>query len=173
MVISQPLRNNPSYYYRASPTLPPNLLWILQNACSPAITLIRPFINGAKHIFYTNQIHGGSSADCSLFICRSRSLLFISRTMTPYFKNTLYEDLSTLTTHTSVGCFPSRMPASCALYLRNQYQWVKTFLIFDINHQQNTYERSDQIGNDKTSIQTTTPLVSHGRFYDGSRVAIF
>ena len=35
--------------------------------------------NGAiKHIFYTNQIHvEGSSADCSLFICRSMRLLFI------------------------------------------------------------------------------------------------
>ena len=31
--------------------------------------------NGAiKHIFYTNQIHGGSSADCSLFILSLHAL---------------------------------------------------------------------------------------------------
>ena len=33
----------------------------------------------------------------------------------------LYEDLSTLTLHTSVGYVPSRMPAGPALLLRNQY----------------------------------------------------
>ena len=54
--------------------------------------------NGAiKHIFYTNQIHGGSSADCSFYsFCRSMRLLFIHlvKILLQIF---LYEDLSTLT----------------------------------------------------------------------------
>ena len=33
----------------------------------------------------------------------------------------LYEDLSTLTLHTSVGCISSRMPAGPHFLLRNQY----------------------------------------------------
>ena len=63
----------------------------------------------------------------------------------------LYEDLSTLTLHTSVGCISSRMPAD--LLFCNQYV-SENVLIFDINHQQNT-RRSDQIETIKTIMQTT------------------
>ena len=62
MVISQPPGNNPSYYYRASPTLP-QLLWMLPE--TPYVLYMQlqhqlTHRNGAiKHIFYTNQIHGG------------------------------------------------------------------------------------------------------------------
>ena len=45
---------------------------------------------------------------------------------------------------------------------------MKTFPIFDINHQQNT-RRSDQIETIKTIMQTTRP-VSHGRFYQWLRL---
>ena len=54
----------------------------------------------------------------------------------------LYEDLSTLALHTSVGCISS-VPADHALcYATNTIKW-KTFLIFDINHQQKTEVRPD------------------------------
>ena len=60
--------------------------------------------NGAiKHIFYTNQIHGGSSADCSLFIL-SLHALALHLAVKILLQIFLYEDLSTLTLHTSVGC---------------------------------------------------------------------
>ena len=62
MVISQPPGNNPSYYYRASPTLP-QLLWMLPRhlmayTCNYNIRVTHRNEN-IKHIFYTNQIHGG------------------------------------------------------------------------------------------------------------------
>ena len=69
--------------------------------------------NGAiKHIFYTNQIHGGSSADCSLFIL-SLHALALHLAVKILLQIFLYEDLSTLALHTSVRkfVFPSRMPA--------------------------------------------------------------
>ena len=53
--------------------------------------------NGAiKHIFYTNQIHGGSSADCSLFIL-SLHALALHLAVKILLQIFLYEDLSTLT----------------------------------------------------------------------------
>ena len=78
MVISQPPGNNPSYYYRASPTLF-QLFGMLPETPSMFYTCNyktrATHRNGAiKHIFYTNQIHGGSSADCSLFILSLHAL---------------------------------------------------------------------------------------------------
>ena len=63
MVISQPPRNNPSYYYRAFT----NAASIALNATETPYVLYmqlqhqgNSYLNGAiKHIFYTNQIHGG------------------------------------------------------------------------------------------------------------------
>ena len=62
-----------------------------------------------KHIFYTNQIHGGSSADCSLFIL-SLHALALHLAVKILLQIFLYEDLSTLALYTSVGCDFSRMP---------------------------------------------------------------
>ena len=51
----------------------------------------------------------GSSADCSLFILSLHALaLHLAVKILLVF---LYEDLSTLALHTSVGCISSRMPA--------------------------------------------------------------
>ena len=50
----------------------------------------------------------------------------------------LYEDLSTLTLHTSVGCISLKNASRTALCYATNTIKVKTFLIFDINHQQNT-----------------------------------
>ena len=111
MVISQPPGNNPSYYYRTS------------NAASIALNASRaPYVlymqlqhqgnslrNGAiKHIFYTNQITEGSSADCSLFIL-SLHALALHLAVKILLQIFLYEDLSTLALHTSVGCISLRM----------------------------------------------------------------
>ena len=107
-------RNNPSYYYRASPTLPPGSLNASRDTfmfytCNYNIRVTHR--NGAiKHIFYTNQIHGGSSADCSLFIL-SLHALALHLAVKILLQIFLYEDLSTLALHTSVGCISSRMPA--------------------------------------------------------------
>ena len=56
-----------------------------------------------KHIFYTNRIHGGSSADCSLFIL-SLHALALHLAVKILLQIFLYEDLSTLTYNPSVGC---------------------------------------------------------------------
>ena len=56
-----------------------------------------------KHIFYTNQIHGGSSANCSLFIL-SLHALALHLAVKILLQIFLYEDLSTLNIHTTVGC---------------------------------------------------------------------
>ena len=49
---------------------------------------------------------------------------------------------------------------------------MKTFLIFDINHQQ-TQGVSDQIETIKRVMQTTRPRINHGRFLLMVQVAIF
>ena len=65
--------------------------------------------NGAiKHIFYTNQIHGGSSA-VILFIL-SLHALALHLAVKILLQIFLYEDLSTLALHTSVGCY---FPQKC------------------------------------------------------------
>ena len=111
--------------------------------------------NGAiKHIFYTNQIHGGIITDCSLFIL-SLHALALHLAVKILLLNLLYEDLSTLALH-----------AICRLYFPPECQQDRTFVtqpillsenipnIWDINHQQNT-RRSDQIETIKTIMQTT------------------
>ena len=78
--------------------------------------------NGAiKHIFYTNQIHEeGSSADCSLFIL-SLHALALHLAVKILLQIFLYEDLSTLTLHTSVGCISPPECQQDRTLLRNQY----------------------------------------------------
>ena len=121
MVISQPPGNNPSYYYRASPTLPQLLNASRDTLCSiHAITTIRvTHRNGAiKHIFYTNQIHGGIISRCSLFILSLRNALHLVKILLQIF---LYEDFpSTLTLHASVGCISLQNASRTALcYITN------------------------------------------------------
>ena len=105
MVISQPPGNNPSYYYRASPTLPQLLTDTSEAICSalPNYNIRVTHRNGAiKHIFYTNQIHGGVINRYSLFILSLHALaLHLVKILLQIF---LYEFESTLALHTSVGC---------------------------------------------------------------------
>ena len=123
-------------------------------------------VNGAiKHIFYTNQIHGGIIAsNCSLFIL-SLHALALHLAVKILLQIFLYEDLSTLISlHLSV-VFPSRMCRTALCYATNTIKW-KHSLIFDINHQQNT-RRSDQIETIKTLMQTTRPRITW-KVYNGS-----
>ena len=99
MVISQPPGNNPSYYYRAyqrclncSECFQRHLMFY--TCCSYNIRVTHR--NGAiKHIFYTNQIHGGIISRLFFIHCRAMRLLFILavKILLQIF---LYEDLSTL-----------------------------------------------------------------------------
>ena len=61
-------------------------------------------------IFYTNQIHGGIISRLFLFIL-SLHALALHLAVKILLQIFLYEDLSTLALHTSVGCISSRMPA--------------------------------------------------------------
>ena len=82
----------------------------------------------------------------------------------------LYEDLSIVTyIHLSV-VFPSRMPAG-PHFVTQPILLSETFLIFDINHQQNT-RRSDQIETIKTIMQTTRPVITW-KVLPMAQVAIF
>ena len=123
MVISQPPGNNPSYYYRASPTLPHcsecfqrHLMFY---TCNYNIRVTHR--NGAiKHIFYTNRIHGGIISRCSLFIL-SLHALALHLAVKILLQIFLYEDLSTLLPHTSVGCISLQNASKFRTLLRNQY----------------------------------------------------
>ena len=66
--------------------------------------------NGAiKHIFYTNQIHGGIISELFIhFVAHALALHLAVKILLQIF---LYKNLSTLTLHTSVGCISLRMPA--------------------------------------------------------------
>ena len=122
-------------------------------------------------IFFTRiRSTEGSSADCSLFIL-SLHALALHLAVKILLQIFLYEDLSTLALHTSVGCIsPSRMPAG-PHFVTQPILLSETFLIFDINHQQNT-RRSDQIETIKTIMQTTRPRITW-KVLPMAQVAIF
>ena len=118
--------------------------------------------NGAiKHIFlHESDPREVSSADCSLFILSLHIALHLAvKILLQIF---LYEDLSTLALHTSVGCIS---PPECQQdrTLLRATNTIMNTLIFDINHQQNT-RRSDQIGTIKTIMQIAYKFYHNGRF---------
>ena len=74
-----------------------------------------------KHIFYTNQIHGGIISRLFFihFVAPCRALHLAGfKIILQIF---LYEDLSTLTLHTSVGCIAPPECQQDRTLLRNQY----------------------------------------------------
>ena len=118
MVISQPPGNNPSYYYRASPTLP-QLFECFQRHLYVLYMQLQhqgnSTGNGAiKHIFYTNQIHGGIISRL-FFIHLSLHALALHLAVKILLQIFLYEDLSTLALHTSVGCISLQNASRTAL----------------------------------------------------------
>ena len=122
-------------------------------------------------IFFTRiESTEGSSADCSLFIL-SLHALALHLAVKILLQIFLYEDLSTLALHTSVGCISLQNTSRTALCYATNAIKQKTFLIFDINHQQNT-RRSDQIETIKTIMQTTRPRITW-KVLPMAQVAIF
>ena len=117
-------------------------------------------------IFFTRiRSTEGSSADCSLFILSLHALaLHLVKLLLQIF---LYEDLSTLALHTSVGCI-SLQNANGPHFVTQPILLSENIPNIDINHQQNT-RRSDQIETIKTIMQLRA-LVSHGRFYQWLRL---
>ena len=114
--------NNPSYYYRASPTLPQLLLNGRDTLCSiHAITTSELLIEMVLLSIFFTRIRSteGSSADCSLFIL-SLHALALHLAVKNVLQIFLYEDLSTLY-HTSVSCVPPRKYQQDRTLLRNQY----------------------------------------------------
>ena len=120
--------------------------------------------NGAiKHVFYTNQIHGGIiNLNCSLFIL-SLHALALHLAVKILLQIFLWRFEALNATYICRLYFPSRMPAGP--HFVAQPILMKTFLIFDINHQQNTKVRPDW--NDKNDNANYAPS-SHGSFTNGS-----
>ena len=164
MVISQPPGNNPSHYYRASHQRCLNCLKCFQRhlmfyTCNYNIRVTHR--NGAIKIFYTNQIHGGIISRLFLvyFICPCACSSSMVKNITSNLSVWRFEHV---TLHTSVGCI-SLQNASRTALVTQPILLSETFLIFDINYQQNT-RRSDQIETIKTIMQTTRPRITW-RFY--------
>ena len=164
MVISQPPGNNPSYYYRASPTLPqlsecfPETPYVLLMQLQHQVY----HRNGAiKHIFYTVR----STEDHQLIVlysfCRSMPLHLAVKMS---FKSFMWR-FEHVVPYICRFVTPPEYQQDRTL-LRNQYYRWKHSLIFDINHQQNT-RRSDQVETMKTIMQTTLSYHMEG-FTNGS-----
>ena len=170
MVISQPPGNNPSYYYRASPTLPHcsecfqrHLMFY---TCNYNIRVTHR--NGAISIFFTRiRSMEGSSADCSLFILSLHALAL--HLWLKYYSNLLYEDLSTSSLTYICRLFPSRMPAGP--------HFVKPILLSEnipnIWHKSSTKHKEVRPDwNDKNDNANYAPSYHMEGFTNGS-VAIF
>ena len=137
--------NNPSYYYRASPTLP-QLLWMLPEhlmfyTCNYNIRVTH---NGAiKHIFYTNQIHGGIISRLFFihFVAHALALHLAVKILLQIF---LCCRVSTLTLHTSVGYISLQNASRTALYSTQPILLSEN--IPNIWHKSSTkHKESDQI----------------------------
>ena len=173
MVISQP-RNNPSYYYHASPTLP-QLLWMLPET---------------PYVLYMQLQHQGNSLEMVLLsifftrnqIRRDHQQIVLYSFVAPcacssssWFKILLqiflYEDLSTLTLHTSVGCISLQECQQDRTLLRNQYLLSEN--IPNIWHKSSTKHKEVRPDWNDKNDNANYALVSHGRFYTMAQVAIF
>ena len=169
MVISQPPGNNPSYYYRASPTLP-QLLWMLPETPYVLYMQLQHQVthrNGAiKHIFYTNQIHLRIISRLVLYSFLSLHALALHlavKILLQIFQAKIWARWPYI--HLSV-VFPSRMPAGPHLVTQPTLLSENIPNIWQIST--NT-RRSDQIETIKTIMQNYA-LVSHGRFYQWLRL---
>ena len=154
--------NNPSYYYRASPTLPlaPECFQehLMFYTCNYNIRVTHR--NGAiKHIFYESDPRRDHRQIVLYSFCRSCNN---SSSYDLNINNLFYVNLSTLAYHICRFVFPSE-------YLTGPHFVTQPILLSEnipnIWHKSSTNtRRSDQIETIKTIMQTTA-LVSHGRFY--------
>ena len=114
--------NNPSYYYRAFHQRCLNCSECFQRHLMSihAITTSVTHRNGAIATFFTRiRSTEGSSADCSLFIL-SLHALALHLAVKILLQIFLYEDLSTLALHTSVGCISLQNASRTVLLLRKR-----------------------------------------------------
>ena len=121
-------------------------------------------------IFYTNQIHGGITQIVLYSFCRSMriALHLAVKILLQIFCMKIWARWPYI--HLSV-VFPSRMRQQDRTFVTQPILLSETFLIFDINHQQNT-RRSDQIETIKTIMQTTRPRITW-KVLPMAQVAIF
>ena len=167
MVISQPPGNNPSYYYRALPTLP-QLLWMFPE--TPYVLYMQLqhqviYRNGGAigrifwHLIRSTE---GSSADCSLFILSLHALALHLSQLKYYFKSFCMKIWARWPHIHLSGCISLQNASRTALcYATNTIKWKHSHIF----HKSSTKQRrSDQIETIKT-IMRVTRLVSHGRFY--------
>ena len=118
MVISQPPGNNPSYYYRFTnaASIAPNAFQrhLMFYTCNYNIRVTHR--NGAiKHIFWhESDPRSGIISRYSLFIL-SLHALALHLAVKILLQIFLYEDLSTLALHTSVGCISLQNASRTAL----------------------------------------------------------
>ena len=123
-------------------------------------------------IVYFTRIESteGSSAGCSLFILSLHALaLHLAVKILLNLSVWRFEHVY-LAAHLSV-VFPSRMPAG-PHFVTQPILLVKTFLIFDINHQQNTKEVRPDWNDKNDKAQTTRPHITWKVFLV-AQVAIF
>ena len=175
MVISQPQGNNPSYYYRTSPTPASIILNALETpymfyTCNYNIRVTHR--NGAiKHIFYAWRIRSteGSSADCSLFILSLHALalhlavkillqIFLWR-FEPRYCHIHLSVIFHLQNASRTTCFVVQQPILLSENIPNIWHKSST------KHKE---VRPDW--NDKTIMQTTRLLYHMGRFYQWLRL---
>ena len=109
-------------------------------------------------IFFTRiRSTEGSSADCSLFIL-SLHALALHLAVKILLQIFLYEDLSTLALHTSVGCISLRMPAGPHFVTQ---PILLSENIPNIWHKSSTkHKEVRQIETIKTIMQTTRPRIT-------------
>ena len=174
MVISQPPGNNPSYYYRASPTrlncsecFQRHLMFY---TCNYNIGVTHR--NGAVSIFFARiRSTGGSSADCSLFIL-SLHALALHLAVKYYFKSFCMKIWARWPyIHLSV-VFPSEYSRTALCYATNTIKWK---LIPNIWHKSSTKHKEVRPDwNDKNDNANYAPLSYHMEgFYQWLGVAIF
>ena len=123
MVISQPPGNNPSYYYRASPTLPqllgmfpfPETPYVLYMQLQHQVQLIEMVLQ-AYFLHESDPRRDHQQIVLIHFVAPCACLHLAVKILLQIF---LYEDLSTLPLHTSVGYSPECQQDRTLL--RNQY----------------------------------------------------
>ena len=131
---------------------------------------IRVTHDNAVSMFFT-QIRSteGSSADCSLFIL-SLHALALHLAVKILLQIFLYEDLSTLALHTSVGCISLRMPAGPHFVTQ---PILLSENIPNIWHKSSTKHKEVRpIETIKTIMQTTRPRITW-KVLPMAQVAIF
>ena len=167
MVISQPPRNNPSLIIivlhqrclNCSECFQRHLMFY---TCNYNIRVTHR--NGAsKHIFYTNQITEGSSADCSLFILSLILLHLAVKILLQIFLYWRFEHVVPIHLSVVISLQNASRTALCLQPI------LLSENIPNIWHKSSTkHKRVRPDWNDKNDNANYTPSSSHGRFCTSS-----